>query len=230
MNDNRSKKVKFGLLQRRGFRAMVSSLPALCLVVGMLIASPVQAEPVPLQPFVVDIALAPCPQVIEAGKAFTLNIYVHPNDQQVDAVDADLTFDPTYLKVLSVTGDPSGLELELPGGFDNTNGTLRHSRGADFTQTPPSTTFRLCSIVFRAEAATPGTTVAFTELTGAYFEGASVLRDTADCEVTVSAPVGGVAYLPNRIQILAPWLGKLGVIAGLILGAVVALRRAHGLN
>ena len=230
MNDRRTKKMEFSLLRRHGFWAMVSFLLALSLVIGILTASPVQAEPVALQPFVVDMALVPCPQVVQIDEAFTLDIYVYPDGQQVDAVDADLTFDPTYLEVLSVTGDPSGLEFENYNAWDNTNGTLTHSRGASFTQIPPSSTFRLCSIQFRAEAATPGTAVAFTDLAGAYFEGASVLRDTADCELTVVTPVGGVAYLADRGQILGPWVVGLTVIAGLILGAAVALRRARGLT
>jgi hypothetical protein len=227
MNDNRSRKMRFDLFQRHGLWAMVSSLLALCLAIGMLTAPPVQAEPTLLQPFVVDIGLDPCPKTVEAGKAFTLDIYVYPNGQQVDAVDADLTFDPTYLEVLYIVGDPSALPDELYSAFDNTAGTVTHSRGI-LTGTPPSTTFRLCSIRFKSRADTPGTTVAFTGLTGAYFQGASVLRDTADCEVIAVVPVGGVAYLPSRAQILAPWLGKLGMVAGLILGAVVVFRKVHG--
>ncbi len=226
MNDSKTRKVMFELLQRHGFWAMVSALLAMGLVVsGVLAVSPVQAEPMSRSATVVDIALAPCPKTVQVGKAFTLNIYVHPNGQQVDAVDADLTFDPTYLEVLSITGDPSALPDELFSDFDNLAGTVTHSRGI-WVGTPPNSTFRLCSIEFKAKAATPGTTVAFTERTGAYFEGARVFRSAADCEVTVVVPVGGVGYLFDPGQILAPWVSGM-VIAALILGAVVVFRKAH---
>ena len=74
---------------------------------------------------------------------------------------ANLT--PTYLEVLSITGDSSGLNIELYSAFDNLAGTLTHSR---VTFGPfPDSTFRLCSIEFRAKAATAGTTLAFTDVT-----------------------------------------------------------------
>jgi hypothetical protein len=122
-------------------------------------ASPAQAELLSLQTASVDIAVVPSSRTVQVNETFTLDIYVYPNGQQVDAVDADLTFDPTYLEVLSVTGDSSGLDIELYNAFNNSAGTLTHSRGK-LTGTPPSSTFRLCSISLKAKAATGGTTLA----------------------------------------------------------------------
>jgi hypothetical protein len=181
--------VHFGLLQCRSFSAAVSCLLALCLVVSDVpVDFPVRAEPISLQAAVVDIAVVPSSKTVDVDDTFTLEIWVYPNGQEVDAVDADMTFDPTYLEVQSITGDSSGLELEFYNDRDNTNGTLTHSRGASFSQTPPSTTFRLCSISLKAKAATSGTTLAFTDLTGAYSEGVSVLGSTTDGTIIVTSP------------------------------------------
>jgi hypothetical protein len=135
----------------------------------------------------VDIAVVPSSKTVEVNDTFTLDIYVYPNGQEVDVVDADLTFDPDKLEVLSITGDTSGLELEFYSDWDNTAGTLTHSRGASFAQTPPSSDFRLCSISLKAKADTDGTAVAFTDLTYVGFGTlGSVLRDTIDGTVVIT--------------------------------------------
>ena len=230
MNYNKNSKMRFRLWQHRGFWAVVSSLVALCLVVGgALGAPPVQAEPM-LLAAVVDIAVVPSSVTVRPDAIFTLDIYVYPNGQQVDAVDAAMAFDPTYLEVLSITGDPSGLDQPLYSAFDNTAGTLTHSQGK-FSAPFPTTDFRLCSIEFKAKAATAGTILAFTGAgaTGAYFGGSSVLRNTTNgtIEISVTAPVGGVGYLADPAQILAPWVGLIAM-TGLILVAVVRfLKKAH---
>jgi hypothetical protein len=177
----------FGLLQRRSFSAVASCLLALCLVASDVpVGFPVQMEPMSLQAVVVDIAVVPSSKTVDLHDTFTLKIYVYANGQQVDAVDADLTFDPAYLEVQSITGSSSGLGIEMYSGFDNTNGTLTHSR---VTFGPfPDSTFQLCSIKLKAKAPTGGTTLAFTDLTNAWFGGPSVLRNTTDGTIIITSP------------------------------------------
>jgi hypothetical protein len=219
--------VWFRLWQHRGFWAVVSCLLALGFAVsGALRASPVQAEPTSLRAATVDIAVVPSSVSVYVGLVFTLEIWVYPHGEQVDAVDADMTFDPAYLEVLSITGDPSALPDELFNAFDNGAGTLTHSRGI-LVGTPPSTDFRLCSIRLRAKATTEGTMLAFTDLAGAYFEGDPVLDDTIDGTVALPIPVGGVARRPDPGRVLAAWTPKLMAVAGLILGVAVVFRKAH---
>ena len=125
---------------------------------------------------VVDIAVVPDSKSVVVNEVFTFDVYVYPNAQQVDSVDADITFDPTYLEVQSIISDTSGLDLEMHSDFNNSAGTLTHS-GGTFGPSFPDSTFRLCSISLRATAATTGTTLAFTAVTDAYFGGPSVLRN-----------------------------------------------------
>jgi hypothetical protein len=229
MSDSTSGKMWFRLLQHRGFRAAISCSLALGLVVsGALGACPTQAGPMSLLAAGASIAVVPSSVTVYAGDVFTLEIWVYPHGQQVDAVDVDMTFDPAYLEVLSITGDPLSLAIELSGDFDNTSGTLRHHRGADFFDTPPSTDFRLCLVEFEARAVTDGTLLAFTELTSAYSGGQPVETETTDTTVIEEPlPVGGVGYLLDPGQVVAMWKMELVAIAGLILGAVVILRRGH---
>ena len=231
MNHNMSSKMRVQLLQRRGVRAVVSSLLAVCLVVSAVssvvgnIGSRVLASG-PQQ--VVDIAVVPSSKTVQVNGTFTLDIYVYPNGQQVDSVDAVMTFDNTYLEVQSITGDPSALDLEMKSEFDNAAGTLHHGRA---TFGPfPNTTFRLCFISFKAKAPTAGTTLAFTNRTDATEPtlGLSVLRDKMDGTVIILRPVGGVTYPDDPGRILAPWVGLI-VLAGLTLGAAgMIFRRRMG--
>jgi hypothetical protein len=179
--------VRSRLSQYRGFWARAASLLTVCLVVsGVLAGCRVQAESTSLQAATVDVAVVPISKTVPVKDTFVWEIYVHPNGQPVDTVDADMTFDPTYLEVQSITGDSSSLDTELYSDFGNSDGTLTHGRGASFTQTPPTSTFRLCSIEFRAKAATDGTTLAFTSATDAYFEGLSVFRNTTNGTVIIN--------------------------------------------
>jgi hypothetical protein len=178
--------MRFQWLRCRVSWAVVCSVLALCLVVsGVPAGSLAEAEPVLLQAAVVDIEVVPSLKTVNLNETFTLDIYVYPNGQPVDAVDADLTFNPAYLEVLSIIGEPWELPIELYSAFDNTKGTLTHSRGI-LQGTPPSSTFLLCSIELRARGVTAGTGLAFTDLTGAYSEGESVLDSTSDGTVVVT--------------------------------------------
>jgi hypothetical protein len=228
MSDHRGSKARFRRLQRRGFWAIASCLLTMGLVVsGALRASPIQAGPVSLLATKVDIAVVPSPVTVVAGDIFTLEVWVYPHGQQVDVVDADMTFDPDKLEVLSITGDPSALTEELYSAFDNGAGTLTHSRGI-LVGTPPSTDFRLCAIEFSAKAATEQTPLTFTGLTNVFYGGNPVETAATDPTVVIEpAAVGGVGYLFNPGQVLAPWMMGLTVIAGLILGAVAVFRKVH---
>jgi hypothetical protein len=223
MSHNASSKARLRLPKCDGFWALAASLLAACLAVsGMLAGSPVQAESTSLQAATVDIAVIPSSVSVYVNEIFTLEIWVYPNGQPVDVVDADIIFDPTCLEVLSITGDPSALPDELYSVFDNAVGSLTHSRGI-LVGAPPSSTFRLCSIELRAKASTYGMTLTFTDLTGSYFEGDPVLRDTIGSTVIIPIPVGGEARLPDPGRILARSVVRRAAIAGLMLGAVVIL-------
>jgi hypothetical protein len=221
MSHNLSSKTWLRLSQNHGFWARAASLLAVCLAVsGVLAGSPGQAESTSLRAAMVDIAVVPSSVSVYVNEIFTLEIWVYPNGQPVDVVDADVTFDPTCLEVLSITGDPSALPDELYSAFDNAVGSLTHSQGI-LVGAPPSSTFRLCSIELRARATTYGMTLAFTDLTGSYFEGDPVLRDTIGSTVIIPIPVGGEAGLPDPGRILTRSVVRRAAIAGLMLGAVV---------
>lgn len=235
MNHNMTRKLRFQL-PRRGVRAVAASLLAVCLVVNAVsfagvgnIGSRALANG---PQSVVDIAVVPSSKTVWENAVFTLDIYVYPHGQEVDTVDALMTFDPDHLEVQSITGDPSGLDVEMKNEFDNEAGTLEHGR-ATWSSPYPDNDFRLCSIELRAKDPTPGTMLAFTDRTDATEPtlGASVLRDTTDGTVKIQEtvrPVGGVTYPEGPGWALAPWVGLIA-LAGLILGAVgMIFRRCMG--
>lgn len=224
MGINTSDRVRVRPLQHRGFWATVCLL-GLCLVVsGMPAGSPVYAEPMSLLAGPVTIAVVPSSFQVPAGSYITVEVWVYPNGQLVDTVDADMTFNPNHLEVVSITGDPATLDVELFSAFDNPSGSLTHSRGT--FGAPVTTDFRLCSIQFRARAVTDDANLVFTDLTSAFVGGQPVETEPTDptAEVVRPAPVGGVGYLVGPGQMMATWAVELTGIAGLILGAAAILR------
>ena len=218
----------FELLQRYVANSMVRSLLALCALLGCVLAgSPVQAESGSLTAPAVGIAVVPASMIVREDEVFTLELWVYPHGQEVDVVDADMSFNPTQLEVLSVTGDPAALPIELHSAFSNVAGTVTHSRGI-LIGTAPSTDFRLCSIELRAKATVEGTTLAFTDLTGAFCGGEPVETETTDATLTITLPVGGVARLPDPGRLATRLLVKLAGLSGVMLGAAVTVRKLHG--
>jgi PKD repeat protein len=51
---------------------------------------------------------------------------------------------------------------------------------------------------------------------------AAIDTDTASVNITTAPPVGGTAYPPNKVMILAPWIA---LAAAIIAGATIFLRR-----
>ncbi|NOZ06487.1 MAG: DNRLRE domain-containing protein [Chloroflexi bacterium] len=146
----------------------------------------------------VQIVLNPAAKTVNVGDIFTLDIEVQAGAQQVSAVDAFLNFDPARLQVVDAGGSPaSGIEIgtALPISFlnavDNSAGTIDFS-AATFSPSPPSGTFTLATIRFKALSASAGTAVTFStteprQTTAAYL-GTNVLGGTTDGQVIIQGP------------------------------------------
>jgi hypothetical protein len=89
------------------------------------------------------------------------------------------------LQVRSITGATTPLEAEIYSTYDNLGGTLTHSRGK-LSGSAPTGTFTLCSVALQASGVTSGTSLAFTELTDAYFEGRGVLDTAIDGAIAIT--------------------------------------------
>ena len=160
------------------------------------LAGPRRAEPLAPADAYVDISIQPSSETVVVGESFSLQIYVDPNGQPVDTVDAEVTFDPDLLQVESVVGNSGGLATQLYSAYDNDAGTVTHSRG-QLSGDPPTSGFTLCTITFQAVAATGGTDVVFTGSTNAYYAGPSVLGSTSKGTVTVEEPTSTPTVTPT---------------------------------
>jgi len=165
----------------------------------------------------VIISVVPGSSTVRLGQIFTVTIQVQAGTQQVDVVDADMTFPAGALVVVDAGGEPTNrvipgpaLALELYNQVDNAAGTLTYSAGAAFGSTPPSGTFTLAMIRFRAQQMVTNGPLHFTEITGAYFEGGNVLDARVDGMVTVAGyrillPVIFKSTPLTRLSIAARW-------------------------
>ena len=142
----------------------------------------------------VELVLEPAQIEVAVGETFALDVWAYAGNQYVDSVDADLTFDADLLDVVSVTGDSGVLVFELCNVFDNAAGTLTHCRGRAFMMDElPSGDLHLFTAEFVAEAEGVAK-LSFTNLSGAYFEGAQVLGLTSGATITVAAAIESLPY------------------------------------
>jgi len=148
----------------------------------------------------VTISVVPISSTVHLDDVFTVTIQVDAGAQQVDAVDADMTFPAGSLVVVDSLGEATdrvipgpALDVELYNSVDNGAGTLTYSAGTGFFSQPPSGTFTLATIRFQAQGTVTNGPLHFTEVTDAYFEGRNTLDTRLDGVVTVT---GCQIFLP----------------------------------
>lgn len=126
---------------------------------------------------------------IYAGDNFTVSIDIQSGSQPVTGIDAFVSFNTTYLEVVSITlGD--AFTITLASDFNNDQGSMI----ASFSElsSPPSGNFTAGTITFHAKAATEGTDLVFESVVPrrtdmAYGED-SVLGTATDGTVVILEP------------------------------------------
>ncbi len=104
--------------------------------------------------FAADVLLSPASGSYTPGQTFTVTVQADPKGQQINAVEANLTFDTTTLSVVSVSKTGSAFSLwTTEPSFSNTAGTITFGGGSP---TPFSSRSNLVSITFTAKAAGTG--------------------------------------------------------------------------
>jgi uncharacterized repeat protein (TIGR01451 family) len=170
----------------------------------------------------VIIAIEPAMSKVMVGYTFTITIQLSTGNQLIDGAQASINFDPSVLQVISITGNPSMLPLELMNDYDNVTGTLDYAAGT--LSNFPSGTFSLAEIVFEAVVETSETFMTFNYIaprqTDVTYGGGSVLTDDVEGAVSISA--GHDIYLPLILkgdpglastELKTIQKGSLGVIA-----------------
>ncbi|MBC7224349.1 MAG: hypothetical protein H5T59_08785 [Anaerolineae bacterium] len=142
----------------------------------------------------VDLGIWPPVYIAEVGEVFALLVQAYAGEQPVDGVSLYLDFDPALLQVVDAAGNPvDQIEAQplLPNVLynqaDNALGQIEFHAGRELGGTPPTGTFPVALIRFKALAPTGGTPVAFSQTlprqTDVAFEGYSVLGNLYDGQV-----------------------------------------------
>ena len=137
------------------------------------------------------ILVNPSQMMVQAGDTFTVTIQVQSGRQLIDAVQANLDFDPKYLKVVSISPNTSKLPLVLVNQYDNSLGTVDYTSGT--LSNFPGDTIDLVTIEFMAVQDIPETSLVFhaggqrnTEIT---FGGESIVVEKLDGKVTIGTEI-----------------------------------------
>jgi hypothetical protein len=163
------------------------------------------------------ILVDPAQSKVQKGDTFTLMIKIQSGSQLIDGVQASLDFDPTKLRVDSLTGNTTAFPTVIQSIFNNTNGTIDYAAGILPPNLPISGNVDIVAIHFTALDETPLTPLTFhhglprdTEVT---YGGGSVLTGHQDGQVQVGSfnktsptnGAGGVSTSPTLA-----WTSSLG--------------------
>ncbi len=109
-----------------------------------------------------DLLISPATGSYNVGSTFTITVQANPRGQQINAVEAELRFDPSELSVVSVSREGSAFSLWTnEPSFSNSAGTVQFGGG---NPTPFSTQSPLMTVTFRATG-DGDASVSFTEAT-----------------------------------------------------------------
>ncbi|MCX6021320.1 MAG: hypothetical protein NTZ05_06255 [Chloroflexi bacterium] len=145
----------------------------------------------------VTLSITPASQSVSTGGEVSLSIVLAAGDQQVDALSAAVRYPPDLLEVLDADPSRPGVQITegstFPTRLENrvtpASGEIAFSAARGPQQTPPSGTFTIAEVKFRAKA--PGAAaIRLTNGTEAAFAGAYITLSTADGSVTITGAAG----------------------------------------
>jgi hypothetical protein len=146
-----------------------------------------------------NILIRPSVSNVEPGAIFTVDIAVQAGSSSVDSVDARVSFDRTYLRVVDVTGNEttgvtagSALPLTLQNSADNGLGQIVFSAGRQPDGVALSGDFVLATIRFKAVTPTgsAGTSLAFGADADVFSRGSSITGARSAGLVVIGGPAG----------------------------------------
>jgi hypothetical protein len=153
-----------------------------------------------------NILIQPPARNVANGATFTVDIAIQAGALAVDSVDAYLTFNRAYLRVVDAAGNEtssivagSALPLVLQNSADNSKGRIVFSAGRQFSGAPPSGDFVVATVRFKAVAPTgsEGTSLAFGADTNIYYQGNAITGTRSGGVVVVGgAATGHLLYVP----------------------------------
>lgn len=163
---------------------------ALLLVLSNLSAIIITVAQDQAQP-IVDVAAIPEKTQVSMNDTLNVVIQIQAGKQLVAGATANLTFDPSLLKVIKTIPGKT-LETEVVYKSDNDKGNVIYSAGT-FNK-PPAGTFDLTTVLFKVIGNTKAITLSFDTSTGnvektdvAFYGATSVLNTTHPATVTIKA-------------------------------------------
>ena len=132
----------------------------------------------------ITVRLTPSSQTITKDTNFTLDIGIEAGTQPISAAAVYLDYDTSKMEVVEIVANTAALGLELGSGYDNSNGRLNYSAGAELGGDPPTGTFTIATITFIGKADSASMPITFstsgTRITDVSHSGGSVVGEMVD--------------------------------------------------
>ncbi len=148
--------------------------------------------------------LYPSSTAVSVDQIFAVDVRIVAGTQPVDGAEIHIDFDPAHLRVVDAQGNPAteiepGTALDVilitEGQVDNAQGHINYAAGT-FSGSPPSGTFVLATVRFKALANTGGLATPLTFVarggspTDVVYQTASVLAGSSGGSVTIGGAAG----------------------------------------
>jgi hypothetical protein len=156
----------------------------------------------------VTLRFNPSSPSVATNDVFAVNVEVVAGSQPVDGAEIHVDFNPVYLQVVDAGGNPvteiepgTALDVALLNNVNNAQGQIDYAAGK-LTGTPPSGTFVLATIRFKALAGTGGGSTPLTFVsrggspTNVTYAGDSVLTGVENGGVVIS---GGTPAITGTV-------------------------------
>jgi hypothetical protein len=143
------------------------------------------------------IVVEPMLRTVNMGETFTVTVQVQSGVQPIDGAQASLNFDPTRLRVKSITGNTTIFPQILLNTYNNATGTIDYAAGN--LDAFPSGNLNLAVIEFEAIWETQSSEITFNyglpRNTDVTYAGTSILTGDQDGLVQINF-IGFKVYLP----------------------------------
>ena len=169
-------------------------------------------------------------QVVRVCSNFRVDLWVNHPDYDLGSHIIQILFDPTQMEYIGKTNVPNGWEIKeatIVGGVQVTGTAMDDPNGYIFA--PGSD--KMVTLIFHC--LDEGTSTIYFDDADLYTEpegeGTEYGATFIDIEVTQrkSVSVGGLLTSTNKLTILAPYLGLVGLVAAIAYAAIIIKRRKN---
>ena len=155
-----------------------------------------------------QLYLTPANGSVQNGSNIDVQVYANSGSTTVNAAQANLSYNPSQLQYVSYSDSGATampLDAQSPSGTPNT-GSLQFTRATQGGATPPSGTFLLFTVTFKATAGTGTAAITFGSGSGLYSssDASNIVTATGSSNIVLTSPAPTPTPTPTPTPVRTP--------------------------